>query len=274
MFRIGEFSKMSKTTIKTLRFYDEIDLLKPECTDDLSGYRFYSTDQLIRLHKIQSLRQIGLSLEDIASALTGNQPDDILKNRAAELLEEITEKKDQLSRLEFILTHQEEDYFMNYQATIKEIPGHIVYSKKMLVADYDAYFEVIPAIGEQVMTKYPDLKCANPEYCFIIYLANEYKEKDINIEFCEAVTELKEDFDDIHFKKIEPITAVSVMHKGPYYKKDGSGIAQAYAYAFKWIDENGYRQVDSPRENYIDGIWNKEDEHDWLTELQIPVEKK
>jgi len=47
-----------------------------------------------------------------------------------------------------------------------------------------------------------------------------------------------------------------------------------YAYAFKWIDENGYKTADHPRESYIDGIWNKENEEDWLTELQIPIEKK
>lgn len=45
------------------------------------------------------------------------------------------------------------------------------------------------------------------------------------------------------------------------------------AYVFKWIDENGYLVVNSPRENYIDGIWNKENEEDWLTELQVPIVK-
>ena len=44
MFRIGEFSKLSRTTVKTLRYYDEIGLLKPEATDPQSGYRLYTTD--------------------------------------------------------------------------------------------------------------------------------------------------------------------------------------------------------------------------------------
>ena len=56
LYRIGEFSKMSKTTIKTLRYYDEIGLLKPEETDKFAGYRLYTTDQLFKLHKIQSYR--------------------------------------------------------------------------------------------------------------------------------------------------------------------------------------------------------------------------
>ncbi|MCL1885148.1 MAG: MerR family transcriptional regulator, partial [Dehalococcoidia bacterium] len=59
MFRIGDFSKMSKTTIKTLHYYDETDLLKPEETDKFTGYRFYTTNQLEKLHRIQAFRQVG-----------------------------------------------------------------------------------------------------------------------------------------------------------------------------------------------------------------------
>ena len=80
-------------------------------------------------------------------------------------------------------------------------------------ADYDAYFTVIPAIGEASMKQYPDLKCAVPAYCFIIYLDGEYKETDINVEYCEAVDRMMPDFDGIVFKKMESVLAVSVMHK-------------------------------------------------------------
>jgi effector-binding domain-containing protein len=117
--------------------------------------------------------------------------------------------------------------------------------------------------------KYPDLKCTVPEYCFTIYLDGEYRESDVNIEFCEAVDSKRPDFDDITFKEMEPVPAVSVMHKGPYTE-----LAQAYSYAFKWIEENGYVAADNPRESYIDGIWNKTSQEDWLTELQIPIMPK
>jgi DNA-binding transcriptional MerR regulator len=269
MFRIGEFSKMSKTTIKTLRYYDEIGLLNPEQIDKFTNYRFYTTEQLIKLHKIQSLRQIGLSIDEIRLILEGQDAEKILRKRKADLTLQIESDQDQLSRIEFILSGKEEESFMNYQATIKELPECIVYSKKMTVPSYDAYFEIIPAIGELVKKKYPDLKCIIPEYCFIIYLDKEYRERDINVEYCEAVDKLKDDFEDVKFKKMESVMAVSVMHKGSY-----SGLPQAYAYAFKWIEENGYIAADAPRESYIDGIWNKESEEDWLTELQIPIAKK
>lgn len=44
--------------------------------------------------------------------------------------------------------------------------------------------------------------------------------------------------------------------------------------AFKWIEENGYTGADNPRESYIDGVWNKENENEWLTEIQIPILSK
>ena len=64
-------------------------------------------------------------------------------------------------------------------------------------------------------------------------------------------------------------TAVCVLHKGSY-----SNLREAYLFATKWIEENGYQILDNPRESYIDGIWNQEKEEDWLTEIQFPVKKK
>lgn len=268
MFRIGEFSKMSKTTIKALRYYDEAGLLKPEHTDPFTGYRFYTTRQLLILHQIQSLRQVGLSIDDIRLVLFGRHPAEILQRRRTELVEELAERQDQLSRIDFILQCKE-DFTMSYVATIKELPACIVYSKRFTAPSYNSYFELIPAIGEQVSRKYPDLKCAVPEYCYIVYLDGEYRERDIHVEFCQAVTEKCPDFDDITFREIPAVTALSVMHKGPYPK-----LGEAYAFALKWIEDNGYQVTEPPRESYIDGIWNKENEADWLTELQFPIIKK
>lgn len=268
MFQIGEFSKMGKTTIKTLRYYDEIGILKPAKIDKFTGYRFYTSGQILELHKIQSYRQLGLSIDEIKQIFLGDDHEKILKGLKTELSLEVKKKQIQISRIEFILNGSEVDSFMNYTATIKEIPECIVYSKKLTVPNYESYMGIIPKIGKELVEQYPDLKCTVPVYCFIVYLDGEYREKDMSIEFCEAVDKLKPDFGEIKFKKMESNMALSVMHKGPY-----STIRSAYAYAFKWIEENGYTATDNPRESQIDGIWNKDSENDWLTELQIPVKK-
>ena len=81
MYKIGDFSKMSKTTIKTLHYYEKEGLLKPIHVDRNTGYRYYETGQLVELSKIISLRQIGLSIKDIKSILKGYNIEEILKKK-------------------------------------------------------------------------------------------------------------------------------------------------------------------------------------------------
>jgi DNA-binding transcriptional MerR regulator len=269
VYRIGLFSKISKTSIKTLRYYDEIGLLKPAQIDRDNGYRYYTSDQLFTLHRIVAMRQIGLSLEEVAAVLKSKQVEDVLEQRKAEIETQLEELRDQLSRLYHYLLEMGEENKMNYSAVVKELPECIVYTKRFIAPDYDSYFDLIPAIGEEVKAANPNLKCTVPEYCFIEYHDGEYKEKDIDIEYHEAVENFGVETESIKFKKIPSVLALTVMHRGAY-----SGLKDAYAFAFKWIEENGYTMAGNPRESYIDGIWNKEDEADWLTELQIPLLKK
>ena len=65
----------------------------------------------------------------------------------------------------------------------------------------------------------------------------------------------------IRFKKLSPAPAICVYHKGPY-----DTLGEAYAFAYQWVKENGYRPIQGAREHYIDGMWNKENHEEWLTE--------
>lgn len=269
MYYIGEFSKMGRTTIKTLHYYDRIGLLQPEEVDPSTGYRLYTTNQLFELHRIQSLRQAGLSVDSILAIKDGADARPLLEERLDEVARELREREEQHARIAYILSKKEKEFIMDYQATIKEIPSHIIYSKQLTVPNHQAYFEVIPAIGRAVADANPGLKCAVPEYCYITNLDGEYKETDISIEYCEAVTSKGKEVDGIVFKETEPLTVVSVFHKGSYL-----GIPQAYAFTMDWIEKNGYKINGLGRESYIDGVWNSKEESDWLTEIQVPVEKK
>ncbi|MFT0132615.1 hypothetical protein ACMHYK_14685 [Candidatus Enterenecus avicola] len=67
---------------------------------------------------------------------------------------------------------------------------------------------------------------------------------------------------DLTFRQIEEVLeAVCTVHNG------------AYAAVIQFVENNGYRITGPFRESYIDGIWNKESEEEWLTEIQLPVEK-
>jgi DNA-binding transcriptional MerR regulator len=270
MYRIGLFSKINKVTIKTLRYYDETGLLKPAFVDKETGYRYYTSGQLPQLHQIVSLRQMGFSIQEIADIMNGRNIQGIFAQRKAELVEMMEESRRQLVHIEHYLSEMKEGFQMGYQVVLKELPECVVYSVRMKLPDFDSYFACIPAIGSEVLASNPGLQLASPEYCFSIYHDGEYKEKDIDTEFCEAVTSWGNDTDRIVFKQIERCpTAACVIHKGPY-----KTLRMAYAYLFKWIEDNGYTPAAPPREAYTDGIWNKPDESEWLTEIQVPIVKK
>ena len=51
-------------------------------------------------------------------------------------------------------------------------------------------------------------------------------------------------------------------------------IGEAYAFIMRYAEQNGFHAAGPVRECYIDGIWNKESEEEWLTEIQLPVEQQ
>ena len=62
MLKIGEFSKLSRVSIRMLRHYDDIGLLKPAEIDDFTGYRYYREEQLFAIGRITSLKDMGFAL--------------------------------------------------------------------------------------------------------------------------------------------------------------------------------------------------------------------
>lgn len=85
---------------------------------------------------------------------------------------------------------------------------------------------------------------------------------------CEAVTQMKEDYGELKFREFPEIEVASIYHKGSYNE-----LSRSYKEILHFIEENGYKICGMVRENHIDGVWNKESEEEWLTEIQIPVKK-
>lgn len=263
MYKIGEFSILSKLSIKTLRYYEKVGILKPVFIDKQNGYRFYDTKQLTEISKIISLRQIGMSIYDIKEFLKEHN-EEILLKRKQEIESNILESKDQLQRINYLL----EGKNMTYEAIVKDLPGYDIYYMEGVIEDYSKLTEFILKSAEECIKINPNIKCVTPDYCYINYLDGEYKENNIKIRYAQAVEEKGIENDLIKFETLEPITAVCVYHKGDYSK-----LGEAYSYIMKWIEDNGYKTLGYPRERYIDGIWNKENVEDWLTEIQVPIEK-
>lgn len=69
MYKIGDFSKKVSIPVKTLRYYDEINLFKPSYIDDFTGYRYYTDEQIEQIKKIIMLKELNLSLKNIEDYL-------------------------------------------------------------------------------------------------------------------------------------------------------------------------------------------------------------
>lgn len=156
---------------------------------------------------------------------------------------------------------------MKYQVTVKDIPSCIVYYSETTLDNYMDIMQFIPMCGQKCLEFNPNLKCRVPEYEFCEFLDGEYRETDVRIRHNEAVEAFGKESDFIKFREIPDTKVLSIFHKGPY-----ESIGEAYAYIVKYAEENGYKVSGLSRECYIDGIWNKEEPSEWLTEIQLPVE--
>lgn len=265
LYKIGLFSQMNRITVKTLRHYDDIGLLHPAYIDETSGYRYYSSTQLPILHEILSLRQMGFSLEEIKKVQEGMSVEGLLLHKKAELIKKIAEENMKLSQVEFYLIHKGMD--RTYNVVLKELPEVIVASMRTVIPSYEALFSVVPSMGREMERL--GCVCAVPEYCFNIYHDGEYREENIDVEVCETVIQMKENSDMITFKTIGRVEmAACTLHKGPY-----EDFPKAYSAILEWMEKNDFEIAGYPRESYIDGVWNKDSEEDWLTEIQFPVRK-
>lgn len=265
MYKIGEFSILAKTTIKTLRYYEKENLLIPSYVDKETGYRFYDSKELITLAKIISLRQIGLSIKDIKKVLNMKDIKEILNKRKEDIEKELNIHKKELSKINYLLEGKE----MENEIIVKELPDYTVYYKEGVIEDFSKITEFILSSADECLKTNPNMKCIEPGYCYVSYLDGEYKEKNIKIRYSQAVEESGIENETIKFEKLKPIKGICIYHKGSY-----SSIGKAYSKVLDYIEKNNYEICEPIRESYIDGIWNKENEEDYLTEIQVPVKEK
>jgi len=262
MLKIGDFSKIAKTTIKTLRYYDDIGLFKPYFVDD-NGYRYYKLSQLKDLLKIMKLRSLDLPVESILEIFNNGNELEILNNHLIYLENEKIKRTSQITSLNNFIKGDDVD--MKFEYKIKNIESNIVYYKHGVIDSMSNLFNFVLMAGSECGKLNPTLKCK--DYCYVTYTANEYKESDIELEYVEAVEEKGIESDSIKFRVDPKIKALCVNVKGSY-----SNLTSGYDFALNQVKSNGYKINGSIREVYIHGCWDKELEEDYLTEIQVPIE--
>lgn len=271
MFKIGEFSRLSQVPVKTLRYYDEIGLLKPAEVDDFTGYRHYSADQMPRLNRILALKDLGLSLTQIGELLDGGlsaeQIRGMLRLKQAEVNGRVKEEQARLDRVERRLRQIEQEGAMPaYEIVIKEVPA-------MKVA---AVRGVIPAYGDigqlySVLFKHVGRHRARPAGpALAIYYDEGYRETDVDVEAAVPLSKDLPDGDRVQVRELPAVEQMAcIVHKGSY-----DSMGEAYNQIMAWIEVNGYGVCGPNREVYIKGPGLLTRPSSYVTELQIPVEKE
>jgi len=272
MIRIGDFSKLSRVSIKALRLYDEMGLLKPIEVDRFTGYRYYEFDQLPRLYRILALKDLGFSLEEIGRLLEDEvsveQMRGMLTLRQSEIRRRVEEESERLERVDVWLRQiEQEEAVSKYDIVIKKIESLKVASVRGIVPTPPDQRSLWDELIEYLREK--NAKMIGPPMA--IYHDPEFKDRDWDIQVVMPLSEEIAPGPGVQVYELPEVEKMAcVVHTGPF-----ATIMEAYNALAKWIDQNGYQIVGPGRELNLRLPDKLGDQHDpnTVNEIQFPVEK-
>jgi len=271
---IGEFSKMCGVSTKTLRYYDEIGLIKPHEIHPDNGYRNYSAGQFSKMLLINRLKSYQFSLEEIKALLELEEDffdeklHSTLKCKRGQLLEQQKAIEHTIQLLNADMFSLERglpimSFLDEIVVQLTEIrPMNILSIRQMMSSDdyaagYAPYFS---KLYEKIATEKLTL-LGTP---MTIYHSPEYDPAGNDTEFAIPVRETVDGTREL----LGGLSAKSVW-KGAY-----SELTSVYAKLREWVDKEGYVLADSPYEMYVTAPYRAEAPGELVTEVYFPVTKK
>lgn len=272
-FSIGQMSKLHNTSVKTLRYYDEINLFKPIEVDRENGYRYYSVEQFKLLDIINYLKTLGVPLKDIKKQIANRDMNDfiatlhehkkITENKIKEL--EITKKKleERITEIAQVKTLTEAG--IPFTATMDE--RMIVQLKEEIFSFYDL----------ELSLRELNRQFQGSASIFIgkvgLTLSKERLERENFFEYNSIFLILEE----VEKSSIDDVNSVSSLPSGEYaciYFRGGHESAPQYVKKLeKYIKENKLHiKGDFLIRTIIDQFISN-DENEFLMEIQVLIEK-
>jgi DNA-binding transcriptional MerR regulator/predicted transcriptional regulator YdeE len=277
MIKIGEFSKLVQVPVATLRYYDQMGLLKPIEVDRFTGYRYYSVGQLPRLHRILALKGLGFSLEQIglvlAEGLTPEQMRGMLRLRHAQISQQLAEAQNQLIEVEVRLKQIErEEQLSTYDVILKRVEPLLVASVRAILPNHSAvgglFGEVYAAIGAHV----GEALGPHPEeggQTLVLWYDTEFKEHEVDGAAAFMLRCRVPESGRMRVHELPATNMAATVHHGSY-----NTIGAAHEAILTWIEANGYQIVGPDRElNLYHTTPIRLDDPAYVTEIQYPVEK-
>jgi len=270
-FTIGEFSKITGLSVKTLRFYHEEGLLAPTSVDEQTGYRYYAAEKIEVARVISRLRELEFSLEEIGAILgkAGNDRDILsyLERHKEELARQARHYRQIVDRLDYMI-RQEREGRIAMQNETYDVQEKMV--EPMLLA------------GVRMKGKYSDCGKGFSQIgrrlgrficgpSFLLHYDHEYKEDDADFEACFPVRDgaKAKSLDGIDLRELPGGRCVTLLHKGPYDQ-----LGRSYEKILTHIKKKGYRIQSPSREAYLKGpgMIFRGNPKKYLTEIQMMVE--
>jgi DNA-binding transcriptional MerR regulator len=269
MLKIGDFSRISQVSVEALRHYDTMGLLKPAVVDQMTGYRYYKFQQIGRIKRILALKDLGLSLEQIAPMLEGEvtteQLKGMLKLKQAEIARNIEAEQERLVRVQARLRQIEMEINMpDYEVIIKQVQPQLAATMRRVLPSHPdvvgLFEELIGYIAQHNVT---------PALGITIWHDESYLESGVDAEAAATLKEPVPESDLVKVYELPIANMASTVHNGSYNR-----LNLAYDALNEWIDSNCYRVVGPGRELYhfLQEPVRRDDES-YVTEIQLPVEK-
>lgn len=286
-YKIGEVSKKCSVPIKTLRYYDEIGLLKPKHIEEQTNYRYYTQEQMVTLYIIRKLKDLDFSLKEIKTILEDNNAKTVeasirkklqeISDKIASLQKSYESGESFLARLKRgmnILDYYDKGILNEYDkdidiVRIEEIPEkNLYFIRKPIIAYNNAGVTLNRWIEIKEVTDSMNLKTRGP--IMLTYYENmldQFLYKDCDVEFAIEVDEFR---NEPGFRKFGGFQAATCIHVGDY-----SNIVQTYLKMIQFINLNRDKyEIDGyPTDEFIISPVdiNNIDEH--ITRVIIPIKK-
>ena len=273
MFRIGEFSKIAQVPDSALRYYDQIGLFKPAHIDEWTGYRYYSARQLPQLHRILALKELGLTLDQIARSVakdvTAAEIRGMLTLKKAQVEQNLHEEAIRLRTIEARLQQIEAPDQAAFDVVLKSVPAQNYLSLREVLPHTDAAL----AIMQQLLTELPAQVNNDALGYFTTVIHSETLESDrLDIELGAVLTgkpKQKITLSSNRALQVNTLPAAPMM--ATVVRVGGfENSCQSYGAIGLWVEDNGYHIVGPGREVLIQPP-RSDHLDEMVTEIQFPV---